>query len=307
MLVRLSCLVVCFWCATLASGRDIFVDNRTGDDRANGRNARSITIDDGPVRSIAKALRLAERGDRVVLAASPVPYRESVSLTSSKHSGWPDYPFVVEGNGAVLDGSELIPHQQWQNFDGDTFSYQPRGLGYQQLFVAGRAALRRPTSPADYTVPALAAGQWSFSGGRIFFAVEPGRVPADYELACCALPSGITLYHVHHLVIRNLVVQGFQFDGIAANDVVREARLERVTSRANGRSGVSVAGASLVELAGCRLEGNGQSQLRSENYAQTYLRESKLTGDTAPAIVAVGGRVTDLPPLTTGPPTESRP
>jgi hypothetical protein len=167
--------------------------------------------------------------------------------------------------------------------------------------------VRRPASPANYSVPALAAGEWSFTGGRILFAVEPGRVPADYELSCCVLPCAITLYHVRHVVIRNLVVQGFQFDGIAAKDAAHEARLEYVTARANGRSGVSVAGESVVELASCLLEGNGNSQLRNEDYAQTYLRGSQLIGDTSPTIVAQGGRVIELPPLPAKASTDSRP
>jgi hypothetical protein len=283
--------------AAFAAARDVYVDNQAGDDRSDGSSPRPTLAGRGPARTIAKGLRLAQAGDRVVLAATSEPYRESVSLTASRHSGSPVSPFVIEGNGAVLEGLAAVPPEAWRSIGGDVFAFEPSRLGYQQLFVDGRPAVRRPTTPADVRPPQLAVREWCLSGGKILFCVEPGRLPVDHELACCALASGVTLYHVRGVVIRNLVIQGFQVDGVAASDGVREARLENVTARANGRSGVSVGGASTLELADCLLEGNGDSQLRSDDFGQTYLRGSRLIADTAPALAAFGGRVVELPPL----------
>jgi hypothetical protein len=130
--------------------------------------------------------------------------------------------------------------------------------------------------------------------GKIYFRVEGDRLPADYELSCCGLQTGVTLYHVEGLLIRDLVVQGFQLDGVAVHDVVRKTRLEHVTSRANGKSGVSVRGASLVELDNCHLAFNGQSQLRVEDFARCWLYECELPDDTARAIERSGGQVTSV-------------
>jgi hypothetical protein len=290
-------LAALVWLAAPAVGRDVYVDNQAGDDRSDGSSPQPTFAGRGPARTIAKGLRIAQAGDRVVLAATSEPYRESVSLTASRHSGSPVGPFVVEGNGAVLEGLAAVPRDAWRPMGGDVFAFEPSRLGYQQLFVDGRPAVRRPTTPSDVRPPGLAAREWCLSGGKILFAVEPGRLPVDHELACSFFASGITLYHVRGVVIRNLVIQGFQVDGVAASDGVRDARLENVTARANGRSGVSVAGASMIELADCLLEGNGDSQLRSEDFGQTYLRASRLIGDTAPAVAAFGGRVVELPPL----------
>lgn len=278
-------------CTSLAVARDIHVSNMGGDDRSDGSRLRPSIARGGPVRTIAKALRLAEAGDRIVLAKTSEPYRESVSLTCSKHSGSPLGPFIIEGNGAVLDGSTPVPDDAWRHFDGDVFYFEPAGMGYQQFFLPGGAAIRHPVSSATVRLPALEPLEWCLKDGRIFFRVESGRLPQAYRAACCGLRSGVTLYHVHDVVIRNLVVQGFQFDGIAANDGVRGARLEGVTARGNGRSGVSVSGASTVEIERCVLGNNGDSQLRNEDFALTFLRASRLIAGEAPAIESAGGRI----------------
>ena len=57
---------------------------------------------------------------------------------------------------------------------------------------------------------------------------------------------GITLYEVRNVVIRDLIVQGFQLDGINAHDGVFDALLKKVTCRGNARSGICVGGASRV-------------------------------------------------------------
>jgi hypothetical protein len=280
-----------------AAARDIYVDNRIGDDRQNGRNPEIVVGSGGPVRTMAKALRLATGGDRIVLAASEIPYREMLSFTSSKHSGAFGRPFIVEGNGAILDGSNLIPPEGWRWVGGDVFAFRPAGLGYQQFFVNGRAAVRRPSKPADRQPPELGVLEWCLSGGEIRFRVEPGRPPAEYQLACCGLRTAITLYHVRHIVIRNLTLQAFQFDGIAASDAASGVLLQGITARYNGRSGVSVAGASQVELEQCRLFGNGESQLHNESFARTFLRATELVADTAPAVFSKGGSIQQLPAL----------
>jgi hypothetical protein len=278
-------------CASLVIARDIHVSNMGGDDRSDGSRLRPTIARGGPVRTIAKALRLAEAGDRIVLAKTSEPYRESVSLTSSKHSGSPLGPFIIEGNGAVLDGSTPVPDDAWRHFEADVFYFEPAGMGYQQFFLPGGAAVRHPTSHAAVRLPALEPLEWCFEDGRIYFRVESGRLPQTYRAACCGLPSGVTLYHVRDVVIRDLVVQGFQFDGIAASDGVRGARLEGVTARGNGRSGVSVSGASTIEIERSVLGNNGDSQLRNEDFALTFVRDSRLVAGEAPAVTSAGGRI----------------
>src|SRR5262245_41138056 len=85
------------------AARDIYVNNVTGDDHHGGSAAESRGTG-GPCRSIAKALRIAQPTDRIIIANTRQPYRESITMQGPRHSGDDRYPFMLIGNGAVLDG-----------------------------------------------------------------------------------------------------------------------------------------------------------------------------------------------------------
>jgi len=110
-----------------AAGRDIYVNNLAGDDTFTGHKPHGVARADrsGPVRSIDKALRLAQQGDRIVVANSGAPYRESVSLVGSRRSGYSFKPFVIEGSGSILDGSAAVPPGSWENYEGPVFRFRP--------------------------------------------------------------------------------------------------------------------------------------------------------------------------------------
>ena len=114
------CLALLLW-SVPASARDIFVDNVSGDDRFIGSQINNAADGSGPVRTIGKALRLAGNGDAIELAATGQPYRESVSLVGSSHSGLAGHPFTIRGNGAILDGSAPVPPQAWEHYNGAEF------------------------------------------------------------------------------------------------------------------------------------------------------------------------------------------
>src|SRR3990172_3435458 len=135
-------LVLTLLAAPMASGRDIHVNNLDGDDSFTGRRAGNLSDWSGPVRSIARALELAVQGDRIVLANSGEPYRESISLAGSRHSGDVLRPLVIEGNGAILDGSAPVPAEAWEHYRGPVFRFRPPGLAHQQLFLGDRPAPR---------------------------------------------------------------------------------------------------------------------------------------------------------------------
>lgn len=288
--------VVLIWLclSSVSAARDIYVSNASGDDRRDGADARAELPRQGPVRTITKALGLARPGDRIVIDNTGMPYRETLSLVGSRQGGSEIGPLVIEGSGAVLDGSVLIRPDLWQNYKDDVFWYQPTRLGQQQLFINGPPALHHPVEPGSIALPELGPLEWCFWRRKIYFRVEPGRLPSDYVLSCCGLQTGITLYYLKDVLIRDLIVQGFAVDGVAVHDVVRDTRLERVVSRANARSGVSVRGASWVELDQCVLGDNGRAQLKLDDYARVWLYACKLLDSTAPAIERNGGQVTTL-------------
>src|SRR5487761_688565 len=84
-----------------APGATVYVDNIAGDDLLDGRAAVS-DAGSGPVRTIRKALRVVEAGDRIVLANTGEPYREMIGLSDRRHCGTAMSPFVIDGQGAVL-------------------------------------------------------------------------------------------------------------------------------------------------------------------------------------------------------------
>ena len=77
------CLMLVLW-STAALGREIFVDNRSGDNRSTGQQLQNTAQQIGPVRTLAEALRLAGSGDAIVLVNAGLPYRESISLVGSQ-------------------------------------------------------------------------------------------------------------------------------------------------------------------------------------------------------------------------------
>lgn len=285
VLVTLSCLT------PPASGRDIFVSNTAGDNRFSGRALQTVSKLDGPVRTIGRALALAARGDRIVLENTGEPYRESISLVGGRHSGYSYAPFTIEGSGATLNGSAIVPGEAWEHYRGGVFRFRPPHSGSQQLFLDDRPAPRVRADRMAPEPPQLEAGQWCLWEGSIYFRVDPLKLPEDYALTYAAQRVGITLFHVDRVKIFNLTVEGFQLDGINANNSARNVSLFQVTCRGNGRSGVSVGGACSVRIEACLLGDNGQAQLLTHPLSQTHLEGSQLLSLTAPGWVDEGGRV----------------
>src|SRR5437867_2250291 len=151
------CLFVVSLFVASTAARDIFVDNRLGDDRRDGTTP-VIVGETGPCRSIAKALRIARPEDRIVLANTGRPYRESITLEGAKHSGTSRYPFTLYGNGAVLDGTVPLAGATWEYVGGQIFHTRPPHMSYQQLFLNDLPAVR--TQPPANVRPQLAAREW---------------------------------------------------------------------------------------------------------------------------------------------------
>jgi len=276
-------------CARDATARELFVDNVAGNDSSNGL-FETWQSTAGPMRSLGRALSVATPGDRIVLVNSGAPYREMISLSSGRHNGDASQPFTIDGRGATLDGSRAVPVEAWESFAGPVFRFRPPRMAFQQLFRDSRPLVRR-VADVDGRLPDLAPLEWCLHDGWVYFRVEAGKLPGDYGLTYAGLQTGITLYHVHGLVIANLTVQGFQLDGINAVDGVRDCRLQNVVCRGNGRAGLTVAGSSQVDLVGSLLGNNGEAQLRTEAWSLTRVAGSQLLDNTAPPLVRVGGRI----------------
>ena len=254
----------------------------------------------GPLRTITCALRRARQGDRIVLAKTAEPYRESITLFGQQNSGTAGQPFVLVGNGATLDGSAPVAPDGWEHYRGAVFRFAPPAAGPQQLFLDGRPASRVPVVGVGAALPALEPQQWCYRDNQIYFRVDANKLPRDYALRLATMQTGVTLYFVTNVAILDLTVQGFQIDGINAANTARDVYLAGVIARGNGRSGITSGGASRIEIDACLVGNNGAAQVLTLPWSETQLRNSNLLGNTAPGWVDQGGRVYLGPKLVTG-------
>jgi hypothetical protein len=274
-----------------AQARDIFVNNVVGDDRRGGTLPLPVGESGGPCRTIAKALRIAEASDRIVIADTGEPYREGITLQAARHSGTDRFPFVIVGNGATLDGTISLAGADWDHVAAHTFRTRPPHMSFQQLFLNGQPAVRRAPEQRLQLKPL----EWSLADGWLYFCTEQDRLPVAYDLACCGEQVGITLYDVHDVIVQDLNLRGFWLDGVNCHDNVRRTDLVRLSATDNGRSGFSVGGASRVRIDTCTAAGNGAAQVRAEGYAIVELVDTRLDPASAPAVVREGGRIVEPP------------
>jgi hypothetical protein len=292
--VRNVCWVIILICLMVGpvAARDIYVDNLAGDDKNTGKHAQGQGDADSPVRTIAKALRLAHAGDRVVLAKTDQPYRECVSLVGTRHSGAGRLvPFVLDGQGATLDGSAPIPALGWTHYRDNIFRFRPKSLFQPVVFLQGRAIAPMPLAFGTDCPPRLKSLEWCAIEGAVFLGVAADQLPTNYKLSYAELPTGITLYQVDQVVIRNLTIQGFRADGLVAAVGARDVVLENVTCTANGQNGVCVQGGAQVEIEKCKLAGNGLAQLLTLANSETHLLAGAMADDTVRGWANRGGRV----------------
>lgn len=300
------------------AARDVFVDNRNGNDRNVGTTNTNSSLGGGPCRTIARALQVADEGDRIIIANTGDPYRESLTLFGRRNSGTPEHRFEIIGNGATLDGSVPVDPRGWQYVDNDVFRLTPTRTSYQQLFLDGVPLPRVPLDNNVLRAPKLRPFHWCVFERQIYLSMkqpteddlryaaesgdellqkvytqEPWKYsPGAYNFSLAGLPVGITLYDVRNVVIADLFVQGYQLDGINAHDKAFSVELLGVTTRGNGRSGISVGGASQVKIAESASRYNGAAQIRTEGFSHTFISQSEVLNDTAPPLLREGGEVT---------------
>lgn len=281
MSLRFCLALVLLTVVSELAARDIYVDNTTGDDRHGGTLAVSQG-GLGPCRSIAKALRIAQFGDRIVLANTGKPYRESITIQGPNHSGSDRYPFMIVGNGATLDGATSLAGAHWEYVSGGIFRTRPVLMSYQQLFLDDQPAVKKQPPPGKS--PDLGPREWCEVHGYIYFRVEDGKLPHAYNLSCSGEQAGITLYDVHDVIVQDLTIRGFQLDGANCHDNVRRTDLVRLITKENGRSGISIGGSSRVRVDSCASAANGEAQVRIEGYCIVEMIDNTLDATTAPAL-----------------------
>ncbi len=300
--VRWLGLAICvFLCLNHCFARDLFVNNAAGDDLFDGGAPTTEQQGHGPFQSLTRALKSALPGDRIILAKTDLPYRESVTLATSRLSGSAFQPFTIEGQGATFDGTRPVPPDAWEFVSGNVFRFQPEHMQFQQLYLDGVPALLHPTARKTGGHPDLQPREWATAEGWIYFRVDHGNLPEQYPLSYSYLQNAFTLYKVENVVINDIVVQGYVIDGVNLHDAHGPCILNGVTCRGNGRSGIAVVSNSQADLRACLIGDNGQSQVFVDSYSECNLANCDVIGNSAPAYevrehskLLIDGKPTDV-------------
>ena len=278
--------------ASVLRADDIYVNKDLGDDKNNGKPTTDATANSGPVRTIRRALQIAQRGDRIYIEKTLTPYYECLTLQGTRNSGTDYLPFMILSNGATLDGTSNIDPRNWRHVNGNVFRFMPALKSFQQLYLDGKP-LKRVHGENRSVIPQLDPEQWALAGGWVYFCTDTNRIPTQYDLRFCKHQTGITLYEVNNVVIDGLIIQGFQLDGLNAHDAVSKTEVRNCKLRGNGRSGLSAGGASRIEINTSVIGANGEAQIRSEGHCRLGIRDCRLleSENSGPAFLQDGGHI----------------
>ena len=248
--------------------KTIYVDNVQGDDIYDGGAKEPSSTSTGPVRSIGKALRLARFGDTISIANNGVPYVESLSLVGMKHSGDKYLPFTIEGNGALVQGSQPVHPLAWELVGATLWKITPRLKSHAMLLSDGKQLPEIKPSNTTTMIPEIPAGSWASWQGSIYYQARPKEDVRTIPFEIPVYRVGLSLYRTCHVRISNLQFQHFQLDGILLFDQNEEVFLDRMISTQNGRAGLTVSGTSKATISQSQIEQNRDEQIRVRGTAK---------------------------------------
>jgi hypothetical protein len=261
MIRRISFLAIVFVFVRPIFAIEIYVDNRIGRDADDGTAKEAREGNTGPVFSIQRAVERAHWGDTIVLTKTDRPYYGSISLTGRRYSGTQYQPFVIDGNGATISGLRAVPPEAWRPDGPKLWKLTLTRKGYYRLLRDGKVLPEFVSQVRMDPRSLLKPGQWTAWSGSLYFRQDSEESPANQAFAYAGDQTGISLHQVSNVVITNVTLQHFRFDGIHAQGLCDGIVLDNVTATENGRAGVVSSGASRMEIFGGRIAGNGRHQL----------------------------------------------
>lgn len=251
------------------SARDLHVNAQTGDD-ANDGVAK-------PVKTIARALKLATPGDTVHLA--PGRYKESVVFAN--HRGEPGRPITFDGHGAILDGADPLSPADWQMtapglYRHDHLLRMDPAILMRWFFVfngrmnhMGRTS-KGPSAPLKKPEE-LAPGEWTYVpdapitreskdskpwdaarlAGAFFIKIDPEKQLVDYRIEVPVRSAGVQFGGLcDYITVRNVTATHVYNDGFNIHGDQRNLVFENIAAIDCGDDGLSA-----HESAECRIDG----------------------------------------------------
>ena len=271
-------LVILLVSGSIAVGRDIYVDNLGGFDGNDGLTSGLVTELTGPVRSIRMALKLARRGDRIVLRKTSQDYAESFWFSGGRHSGFVNEPFILEGNGATISGVASIPSDGWQSEGQGLWRLSFTRKGYYRFFRNGQPISEAAVMGSNWQASDIPDYEWATRNGAVFFRIPEKDSPFSDRWSYAAAETGISLVNVENMRIQNLNLVGFRVDGVNADGRSQRIVLDNVTIQNNGRAGVAVGNTSQVQILNSRILENGKYSVLVTEKAGVTLEGCDLGG-----------------------------
>jgi len=247
-----------------ADGREThYVNNVTGSDANDGRSPTAAFA------TIAKAISASNTSGRIALANTGRPYREAMVFKNL--GGTPARPFIVEGNGAVLNGHRRVDIKEWRHVKDDLY-FLPIRIAGGDPYLTDR--LRR--LPQNRSVESLRPGQFYWQTRLknkeegIFFKCDTGKTIDSYDWGVTERASGFMIGSSSHITCRNLVCEYFANDGFNGHGDCRGLCFENVVARYNGDDGMSIHAFGEWDVRGAHLHHNGTGVSDIDGTRTTY-------------------------------------
>lgn len=260
-------LVLLFVVAPMSAARDLYVNQITGDERNDGLAAVPGATGVGPVKTIHRAVRSAQPGDTVHLAALDEPYHESPVFHDRICPA--DKPITLDGHGATITGAERMDLATWEQVAPGRF--RKIGLMRMDSAILGRWFFRidgrmqhmgrtskGPSAKLKQPVE-LQPGEWTFveAEDAFYLQLDPAKKPSDYVVEAPVRSAGVQISgRNENIVIRNLNTQHVYNDGFNIHGYCRGVLLENVSAVECGDDGISAHDDCRIKVDGFTSIGN---------------------------------------------------
>ncbi len=258
LLIVLSLLL-----ASTLAGKDVYVDNVKGSDRAAGTAS-------APVRTIRRGMELLSSGDTLHLTPNAQPYTESIHFSGkNRHlAGKPGAPTIVDGHGARFSGLRHRVASEWTRSASDIYTLQLNNnawvmdqqgywSGFPIVFADGKPLPWKKSKaellPNSYVLTKVFGAKKTAEHNQLHVRLEPGKTPADVKLETPAGDYAVCVEGVDHVTIRNIRAEYYPGDGF--DSAWRKVVFEHVEGSRNMDQGIS-AHASEIIVKHSRFHGN---------------------------------------------------
>lgn len=254
---------------------EFFVNPTIGDDQANGLAAQRQGAA-GPLKTVARAVQMAQAGDTIHLDPSTV-YHEEVIFCNK--AGSFEQPITLDGHGAAISAETAVPPSEWEKVGEDLYR-NPRLLNSKEVRIRGNMVLvkdllqrfffvwngvqnrmgRSSKGDQPLSKPAdLRPGEWTYVMGEeaFYLRLAPGRNIAEERIEFPSFCNGVhTDGECANIVIRNLNVRRVLNDGFNLHGKTRNLRVENCRASECGDDGLSAHGDCEITVNGFVAERN---------------------------------------------------